>query len=362
MLLRNLFTSIISSVVLISGTAFAQGLDLPRAAVESTFTTDDNQSIAYIKAEHKYFSRGAVVISQGYTEHYIKFATTINDLFKRGYNVYALDHRGQGLSGRAGQGVLALNPDGTPALQLPADGQTVHVDSFDDYVEDLDDFVEKIVLQKKQRKMVILGHSMGAAIANSYILKHEDVFDKAILLAPMYEPKLPPEAADLGITSIDQLLGVSQFVCGTTPFCATSPLPAFADLSVTPEAFANNGGTLNQNEWFSYQQFRAENQDIVTTRPSYGWLQATITEGRRLQQEAANVKIPVLMMRANLDFFVNETLIEPTCDAMPKCRMVDASRLVSEEQPEVPSLHELYREREDIRKKVLRRILFFMLR
>ena len=67
---------------------------------------------------------------------------------------------------------------------------------------------------------------MGAAIA-PYILKHEDVFDKAILLAPMYEPKLPPEA-DLGITSIDQLLGVSQFVCGTTPLCATSPLPAFA--------------------------------------------------------------------------------------------------------------------------------------
>jgi len=70
----------------------------------------------------------------------------------RGYAVYTMDHRGHGKS----------------------EGERVHVDSFDDYVDDLHIYYEQVRAQTDELPIVLLGHSMGAFIAVAYAARYQD--------------------------------------------------------------------------------------------------------------------------------------------------------------------------------------------
>ena len=72
--------------------------------------------------------RGVVVISHGFTESITKFAEPIFYFLQAGYEVWGVDHRGHGRSYRAN-----ANPF------------VVHVDHFEDYVEDLRHLTETLV-------------------------------------------------------------------------------------------------------------------------------------------------------------------------------------------------------------------------
>lgn len=69
----------------------------------------------------------------------------------RGFAVYALDHRGHGRSG----------------------GERVHVDSFDDYVDDLKTYFDQIRDDEADMPIYLLGHSMGVFIAVSYAARYQ---------------------------------------------------------------------------------------------------------------------------------------------------------------------------------------------
>ena len=70
-----------------------------------------------------------MVLLQGRAEFVEKYGETVGDLGARGFAVYALDWRGQGRSGRV--------------LKDPRKG---HVVSYDDYLKDLDLFLERLVV------------------------------------------------------------------------------------------------------------------------------------------------------------------------------------------------------------------------
>ena len=91
----------------------------------------------------------AIVIVHGYTESAEKFCEMTWYLLDAGFCVFAVDHRGHAQS-----------------LRQVEDTSITHVDKFDDYVDDLDAFIEKIVLPRtKGLPQTILGHSMGGAVA-----------------------------------------------------------------------------------------------------------------------------------------------------------------------------------------------------
>jgi len=66
---------------------------------EGSFLGVDDIKIKYV-AILKDDDKGAVVISNGRTESYIKYKELAYDLGQQGYSVYIHDHRGQGFSGR----------------------------------------------------------------------------------------------------------------------------------------------------------------------------------------------------------------------------------------------------------------------
>ena len=74
-------------------------------------------------------AKAAIVISHGFTECMPKYYEMIYYFAKAGYSVYMVEHRGHGFSDRS-----------------VSDISMVTVNSFDDYVSDLDMFIREIVM------------------------------------------------------------------------------------------------------------------------------------------------------------------------------------------------------------------------
>ena len=99
---------------------------------------------------------GTVVHFNGRTEFIERNALVYSDLAKRGWDVWTLDWRGQGLSYRPLVGEAAVRG---------------HIDDFATYVADATRFVDSVVkLQQQRPPHVLLGHSMGGQIALRYLL------------------------------------------------------------------------------------------------------------------------------------------------------------------------------------------------
>ena len=114
-----------------------------------------------------------LVISSGRSEGYLKYKELSFDLFNLGFNVFLLDHRGQGLSERA--------------LENSHKG---YVENFQYYVDDLATFIKSTVsphcsVDGKTQKPYLLAHSMGGAIAARYLQDYPDSIQAAVLSSPM---------------------------------------------------------------------------------------------------------------------------------------------------------------------------------
>ena len=92
--------------------------------------------------------RGTAILLQGRGEYIEKYYETIGNLRETGYDVLTFDWRGQGGSDR-----------------LVADRATGYVDSFDQYVTDLDTVLKAVALPDCRIPFHILAHSAGALVA-----------------------------------------------------------------------------------------------------------------------------------------------------------------------------------------------------
>ena len=125
------------------------------------------------KESHHDIDNKCLVISSGRSEGYLKYKELSFDLFNLGYNIFLIDHRGQGLSERT--------------LANPHKG---YVENFQYYVDDLATFIEAIVnphctFAGNTQKPYLLAHSMGGAIAARYLQDYPDMIQAAVLSSPM---------------------------------------------------------------------------------------------------------------------------------------------------------------------------------
>jgi alpha-beta hydrolase superfamily lysophospholipase len=104
-----------------------------------------------------------VVLAHGASEHSGRYEWTGEQLAARGYGLYAIDHRGHGRS----------------------EGDRAVIDRMSNAVEDLHTLVERVAAAQPGRPVVLLGHSMGGAVALSYTVVHEDALDALVLSAPL---------------------------------------------------------------------------------------------------------------------------------------------------------------------------------
>jgi lysophospholipase len=97
--------------------------------------------------------RANIVIAHGIGEHSDRYIHVAERLVKRGYGVFALDHRGHGRS----------------------EGERVIVSDFvDTYVADLRAYVDEIQAAYPDTPLFLYGHSMGSLIALLFAFRYQD--------------------------------------------------------------------------------------------------------------------------------------------------------------------------------------------
>ena len=126
-----------------------EGNSIPEGASVGQMVTADGVNLRYATFNRtRYALKGTVVILNGRNECIEKYFETVRDLNKRGFMAATFDWRGQGGSDR-----------------LIDDPHKGYVRSFDDYVDDLDQFFTEVVLPDCRGPYFILAHSTGALAA-----------------------------------------------------------------------------------------------------------------------------------------------------------------------------------------------------
>lgn len=200
---------------------------------------------------------GTILLFPGRTEYVEKYGIAAGQLNSRGYDVLAIDWRGQGLADRLVE----------PRL-------SGHVHDFADYQLDVAAMMRAAQDLNLPRPFYLIGHSMGGCIGLRTICTADVPITAAVFSAPMWGINLSRPMQTLAplVASVAVKLGLA----GRRP-----PSPG-ADADPVDEPFDNNMLTTDR-EQFEYMkaQLRAY-PDLALGFPTFGWLHEAFRETRAL--------------------------------------------------------------------------------
>jgi alpha-beta hydrolase superfamily lysophospholipase len=147
--------------------------------IEETVTVTDGLRL-YLRRSEVASARGEVLIAHGFGEHSGRYGALTDHLTSHNYSVTAYDHRGHGLS------------DGLPG----------HVESFDEYDDDLKRLIASVRARNQSRPLFLIGHSMGGLIALRYLARTNGTINGAVISAPLIKVAVPVPAHKLMIARV----------------------------------------------------------------------------------------------------------------------------------------------------------------
>ncbi|PCI31724.1 MAG: hypothetical protein COB54_09095 [Alphaproteobacteria bacterium] len=261
-------------------------------------------------------SRGIIVLVNGHREYMEKYSEFISDLLARGFSVYTLDNRGQGLSDR-------LLPNRLKSYS----------ENFDCFSNDLNEFVSNIVMKDPRVQdlpLYLVGHSMGSHVCLRYLHDFPGAIDKAVIMAPMIDFNLGNALAK----------AVTKFVIRMVVKLGGRKNFAFGQ----GFEFSHERHLIKQKLLTHDDDRYAQEVDIIGTMPdlyvggaTFGWLNAAMDSMEEIQQQGYLEKIttPMLVVLAGADQVVDsQASIDLFSGADDNIRLVtvDGAR------------HEMYRE------------------
>ncbi len=253
-----------------------------------------NMYYEYFLAEN---STASVVIVHGLSEFTKKFYEFAYYLLNRGFNVFIYDQRCHGLSGR-----------------LTKEMDLLHVDKFNDYVRDLAQFVDDIVLKTEDKPLYLYSHSMGGAISTFYLSQHPNKIKRAVLAAPMFEPIVdcvPMPIARGGVKMGKLFLGKKK------------KFPLSHEFNPNVQYKESHGSSRVR---FEYNlKMRIDNLNYRSTPMSFSWTDNSINIGRKILSKKVinNIKTPILLISAGNDTVVNNELHYKFAEKYSGCRLVN---------------------------------------
>lgn len=256
-------------------------------------------------------ARGSVIVAPGRTEFIEKYFEVLRELQQRGFAVFCIDWRGQGLSGREVE-----------------NGLKGHLVSFDDPVNDLSTAL-RLLANKLPRPHIGLAHSMGGGILLRALQTRRVELDAAAFTAPMW-----------GIANLRE--SGKRFVRFMTSIGAGGLFAPGVDKRWKRESFKKNPVTHDKERHARCQGLVAEEPRLALAGPTNNWVAAAAdaVEGFVAQPSAlAHIRIPVLVASAGEEQLVDNASHDAVCALLPNARHITISG----------AKHEILMETDDLR-------------
>jgi lysophospholipase len=286
------------------------GNDIPEGAEEHWLEGRGGVKVRVLTAPARGPARGSVIVAPGRTEFIEKYFEVIRELQARGFAVFCIDWRGQGLSGREVD-----------------NGLKGHFVSFDDPVNDLSTAL-KLLADKLPRPHIGLAHSMGGAILLRALQTRRIELDAAAFTAPMWG-----------------LPGLKDFQKKYARFMVSLGLGGTFAPNVEKkwkrENFKRNPVTNDKERHSRCQGLIAEEPRLALAGPTIGWVAAAADaiEGFQVPGALAHLRIPILVATA-----ADEQLIDNASHDEVIHNLPDATHITI-----AGAKHEILMERDDKR-------------
>tara|TARA_R110001592_G_scaffold1377_4_gene8256 strand:+ start:2028 stop:3215 length:1188 start_codon:yes stop_codon:yes gene_type:complete len=256
--------------------------------------------------------RKCLVISSGRSEGYLKYKELSFDLFNLGFNVFLIDHRGQGLSERA--------------LENSHKG---YVENFQYYVDDLATFIDNIVsshctVDGNTHKPYLLAHSMGAAIAARYLQDYPDNIQAAVLSSPMLgfnSGGIPDVIAKSLIKSTAQINqwfdNTPWYFFGQTDYIQKNDAQKNdVHKDDAQNDFANNPLMHSALRFQQFSRLYHQNPEIQLGGVTVHWLNESIAALETIFTKLNKITTPTLVIQAGDDKIVNNDAQNDFCQQL----------------------------------------------
>ncbi|MFP4158794.1 MAG: alpha/beta fold hydrolase [Desulfosalsimonas sp.] len=264
------------------------------------FRTSDGLSIRYaLWRSAGDTSAGSILYLPGRAEFMEKNLDVFERLCSRGLDVYALDWRGQGLSDR----IIENRYKG-------------YVRDYSDFLSDLNLFVQSFYLPAAVSPRFVLGHSMGGNIGLRYLHDNPGVFDRAVLVSPMFDINTFPFPGRLArrLTRAAVRKGLAERY-----------IPGAGDFNPAAKHFRSNPLTSDY-ERFMYEIREIEkNPYLALGGVTYQWLAASFDSIDVIKTPgyAEAVSTPVLVVSGGRDPIVSRKAHRRICRRLPDCRLLE---------------------------------------
>ncbi|MFP2769144.1 alpha/beta fold hydrolase [Oceanisphaera sp. KMM 10153] len=306
------------------------GLDAfwQQQAEQGHFSGADGLKLPYASLSRPEHQK-TIVLVNGRTESYLKYQELAYDLFNNGYNVYLYDHRGQGLAPRL--------------LQDPLMG---YVADFDDYVQDLEQFMQQVVLLEPVNSLYLLSHSMGGTISALWLSETQVRLQAATLSSPMMGIYLGPMPRWL----VDGLLGALDTGChwlGREGCYAPGQGGGYMEVP-----FKDNDLTHSEVRYRLFRDLYRQKPELQLGGASLHWLQQSLEAGDNAIARASRITTPLLVLQAGNDVVVDNRAQNRFCQALAHCQG-GAPKVIKK------ASHELFIERDRQRQQALEAALAF---
>jgi lysophospholipase len=241
-------------------------------------------------------ARGSVIVAPGRTEFIEKYFEVIRELQQRGFAVFCIDWRGQGLSGREVGNTLKG-----------------HFASFDDPVNDLATAL-RLLAGKLPHPHIALAHSMGGAIVLRALQTRRIELEAAVFSAPMW-----------GIAGLGDL--AKKYARFMSSIGAGGTFAPGVERKWKRENFKRNPVTNDKERHARGQGLIAEEPALALAGPTIGWVTAAAaaTEAFAQPNALAHLRLPILVLSAGQESLVDNTTHQAVIDHLTDVAHVTVS-------------------------------------
>jgi lysophospholipase len=299
---------------------------IPVAANETMWYAADSWPIRRIDWAGADKTRGSILFLPGRGDHYEKYIETLDYFAGKGWNVTAIDWRGQGGSGR-----------------LLADPHIGYIDDFSTWIADLNHFYSDWK-NEHQGPHVLIAHSMGGHLAMRALVENAIDPEAVIMSAPMLGIQTGglPIAFNHAFAKLMVKIGRAKKAAWKV---SEKPL---SSMRLRQKMLTHDSARyVDELAWWEIRP------EVKLGPPSWQWVERAIASMRYLDQPGflENVETPVLLLATKADQLVSTNRIIKDDKRLQHGEML----LFGKE-----AAHELLREADDVRDQCLSAIEAFL--